>query len=179
MTRIDNLSICKYPRIICQFFCTKCFQCLVKIDFWPEMKVDMLRFTFSIVLVLATDLSIKPVGWQLSFKNGTTINGVGIKPELLWLKYQIVRLKYRIVRLKYQIVQDVKKGSNDTTSGYMSSERKSGQFVRIIAMYFHLCPLMSAQLWLEWWFKPQIVGWWMMESINCSTTLLYSAPHFI
>ena len=98
------------------------------------MRVDVLRFTFSIVLVLATDLSIKPVGWQLSVKNGTTINGVGIKPELLWLKYQIVRLKYRIVRLKYQIVQDVKKGSNDTTSGYMSSERKSGQFVRIIAI---------------------------------------------
>ena len=94
----------------------------------------MLRFTFSIVLVLATDLSIKPVGWQLSVKNGTTINGVGIKPVLLWLKYQIVRLKYRIVRLKYQIAQDVKKGSNNTTSGYMSSERKSGQFVRIIAI---------------------------------------------
>ena len=98
------------------------------------MRVDLLRFTFSIVLVLATDLSIKPVGWQLSVKNGTTINGVGIKPELLWLKYQIVRLKYRIVRLKYQIVQDVKKGSNDTTLGYRSSGRKSGQFVHIIAI---------------------------------------------
>ena len=98
------------------------------------MRVDVLRFTFSIVLVLATDLSIKPVGWQLSVKNGTTINGVGIKPELLWLKYQIVRLKYRIVRLKYQIVQDVKKGSNDTTLGYRSSGRKSGQFVHIVAI---------------------------------------------
>ena len=58
----------------------------VKIDFWPEMRVDVLRFTFSFVLVLATDLSIKPVGLQLSVKNGTTINGVGIKPEL-WGRY--------------------------------------------------------------------------------------------